>query len=223
MYALLGAKRHVVAQIIEAVFVVGAVGDIGGIGLAFFLAVLTRNNDTHAHAQKPVYLTHPFGVAARQVVVDGHHVHAFAGKGVQIHGERGHERLAFTGAHLRDLALVQHHSTDQLHVEMTHAQRALGHLAHASEGFMQQAVQAFAIRHAGFELGGLGAQLLVGELGELGLERIDARHILLHALEQTRVTTAEYLGKRFRNHKNPCASRGGVSKERQLWRKSGET
>jgi hypothetical protein len=60
---------------------------------------------------------HPLGVAAGQVVVDGDHVDALAGERVQIHGQRGDQRLAFAGLHLRDFAAMQDDAADQLHVE----------------------------------------------------------------------------------------------------------
>jgi len=39
-------------------------------------------------------------------------MHAFAGECVEIAGERRDKRLAFTGAHLRDRAFMQHHAAD---------------------------------------------------------------------------------------------------------------
>ena len=100
-------EHHVVAQVVEAEFVVGAVGHVGGVGGLLFLALHAGHVDAHGEPEEGVDLPHPFGVAARQVVVDGDHVHALAGQRVQIHRQRGHQRLAFAGAHLGDLALVQ--------------------------------------------------------------------------------------------------------------------
>ena len=75
-------------------------------------------------------------------------MHALAGQRVQIRGQRRDQRLAFAGAHLGDLALVQHHAADQLHVEMTQAERAARGLAHGRERLGQQVVE----RLAGSEL-----------------------------------------------------------------------
>ena len=168
-------------------------------------------------------MAHPFRVTAGQVIVDGYDVHTLARQRVQIDGKRGHEGFALAGAHFGNLALVQNHAADQLHVKMTHAQHALGSLAYHREGFVQQAVQAFSVGKSRLEFRRLGAQLLVAELGDLRFERVDTHHILLQAFEQTAVAAAEYLGKRFCDHKNPHASHGGDPKERQLWRKSGKT
>ena len=98
---------------------------------------------------------HPVGVALGQVVVDRDHVHALAAQRVQVGGERRHQGLAFAGLHLGDLAGVQHHAADQLHVEVAHAQHALARLAADGERLGQQGVEALAPAVALLELGGL--------------------------------------------------------------------
>ena len=97
-------------------------------------------------AEEPVDLAHPVGVALRQVVVHRDDMDALAGQRVQIGGQGGDERLAFAGAHLGDLAVVQHDAADKLHVEMAHMQRALGGLAHDRERLGQQLFQRRALR-----------------------------------------------------------------------------
>ena len=47
-----------------------------------------RIDHAHAHAEEAVQLAHPGGVAPRQVVVDGDHVHALAGQRIEIHRQR---------------------------------------------------------------------------------------------------------------------------------------
>ena len=49
-------------------------------------------------------------------------------------GKRGDQRFAFAGLHFGDLALVQHDSADQLHIEMAHAERAAAGFAHQRKG-----------------------------------------------------------------------------------------
>ena len=46
----------------------------------------------------------------------------------------GDERLAFTGLHFRDFAVVQHHAADQLHVEMAHVEEAAAGFADQRKG-----------------------------------------------------------------------------------------
>ncbi len=54
---------------------------------------------------------------------------------IEIGGERGDERLAFTRLHLRDLALVKRRAADELHVEMPHVEHAPAGLADHGERF----------------------------------------------------------------------------------------
>ena len=99
----LGARIfHVVAQVVEAEFVIGAVGDVGGVGGLALGIGQAMDDDAVAQAEEIVDLAHPGGVAAGQVVVDGDDVDALAGQGIEIDGERRHQGLAFTGAHFGD-------------------------------------------------------------------------------------------------------------------------
>ena len=183
---------HVVAQVVEAEFVVGAIGDVGGVGLPPLVVVQSMHDDADAHAEKAVNLSHPLGVAAGEIIVDRHDVDAFAGKRVQIDCQGGDQGLAFAGAHLRDGAFVQDHAADQLHIEMPLLQRALGCLAHRGERGSKQFVEALAGGDFGAEGHGLGAQLLVAQGRELGLERVDRGYFRPIALEPAVVRRAEY-------------------------------
>ena len=182
---------HVVAQIVEAELVVGAVGDVGGVGLAALVVVEAVDDDADGHAEELVDLAHPLGVAAGEIVVDGDDVHALAGERVEIDGERRDQRLAFAGAHLGDRALVQHQAADQLNVEMALLERALGGLAHGGESGRDQIVERLAGGELGAELGGLGAQLIVAQRVELGLQRVDRGDLRPIALQPAVVGRAE--------------------------------
>lgn len=57
-------------------------------------------------------------------------MHAVAAKRVEVRGQHRHQRLALAGAHLGNLALVQDHAADELHVEGAQAQHAARRLAH---------------------------------------------------------------------------------------------
>ena len=48
---------------------------------------------------------------------------------------------ALTGFHLSDLALMQDHATDQLHIEMAHAKHPLTGFAHHSESLRQDLIE----------------------------------------------------------------------------------
>ena len=72
--AVADAKLHVVAQIVEAVLVVGAVGDVAVVAVAAFIIVQVVNNNSDRKAQGLINAAHPFRVALGQIVVDGHHM-----------------------------------------------------------------------------------------------------------------------------------------------------
>jgi hypothetical protein len=154
---------------------------------------VVREVDADGHAEERVDLAHPVGVAPGEVVVHRDDVHALARQRVEVRGQRGDERLAFARSHLRDLAVVQDHAADELHVEMTHAQRALRGLAHHGERFGQQGFEASAVGEALAEFGGLGAQLLVREPRNPGLERVDLLYDPRVLLQQPLVAAAEDL------------------------------
>ncbi len=109
----------------------------------------------HAQTQETVDLAHPLGIAAGQVIVHRDDVYALRGQGVQVGGQGRHQRLAFAGAHLGDLAVVQDHAADELDIEMTHAQHPPAHLAHHGEGIGEQVFQGAARLQAPAQLAGL--------------------------------------------------------------------
>ena len=77
---------------------------------------------------------HPLGVAAGEVVVDGDDVDALAGERVEARpASVAGERLALAGLHLGDVAAVEDHAADELHVEVAHAHRAPPGLADERE------------------------------------------------------------------------------------------
>jgi len=139
-------ERHVVAQIIEAELVVLAVGDVGLIRGALFLDALAGNNDADGHAEEAENTPHPFRVAPRQVVIDGHDVHALAAQCVQIRRQCRDQRLTFASAHFGNLAFVQYGAADQLHVEVAHVHDPPASFADNGKGIGLDVVQRFAFR-----------------------------------------------------------------------------
>jgi hypothetical protein len=188
---------HVVAQVVEAELGVRAVGDVAGIGGAAvgLLEVVGHLglDDANCHPERLVDRPHPLGVALCQVVVHGDELDVHAGERVQVEGQRRDERLALTGFHLGDPALVQHHAADQLDVEVAHAYGALGGLADARKGLGQKVVEVLALVEALAELLGLGAQGVVGERGDLVLEGVDLVDALMQPLEGATLARAQDL------------------------------
>ena len=82
LHLVLLVGHHVVPQIIEAEFIVGAVGDVGVVGLPPLGRVQAVDDEAHLQPQEPVHLAHPFAVPLGQVVVDGDDVDPFAGQGI---------------------------------------------------------------------------------------------------------------------------------------------
>ena len=170
-------ELHVVAQVIEAEFVVGAVGHVRGIRLAPPGVVDAVHDDAHLEAEGLIDAPHPLGVAPREIIVDRDDVNALAADRVQIDRQRGHQRLALAGGHFGDLALMEDHAAQQLDVVMTLSEVSLGGLADGGEGVDQDIVEGLAVLEPLAERGGACAQLVVREALEIGLEGIDGVHL----------------------------------------------
>ena len=121
--------------------------------------------------------------------------------GVEIDRQRGDQGLAFAGLHLGDLALVQDHAADQLHVEMALAERALGRLAHGGEGRHQDVVERGAVGDLLLELGGARLERLVGERLQLLLQRVDRGDPRLIAANPPLIGGAEQLAGNGADHR----------------------
>jgi len=190
---LLVTPRHVVAQVVEAELVVGAVGDVAGVGGPVRLRGLVAEDDADIEAEETVHPAHPLRVALGEVVVDRDDVHAVAGQCVEIGRQRADERLALTGLHLGDVAQVQGRTTHQLDVEVPLAQGALGGLADGGECLRQQAVEALAVGHPLLVRRGQRAQLVVGELGVLRFEGVDGVGVRLEPAQDLALAGAKDL------------------------------
>ena len=173
LHELVGAPGHVVAQVVEAELVIGAVGDVGGVGRPALLRGHLWVDHADAQPEEAVDAAHVLGVALGQIVVHRDDVHALAGERVEIGGQRGDQRLALTGLHLGDVAQVQCPAAHDLHVEVPLAQRAFGRLPHGGERFGKQVVEGFAVCEPLPVLVGHRPQLRVGHRLEVGFERVD--------------------------------------------------
>ncbi len=201
LHALTRVVDHVVAQVVEAEFVVGAVGDVAVVGRLLLVVRHLRQVDANRQPEEVVQPAHPLGIALRQVVVDRDHVHALAGQRVQVDRQRRGQGLALAGTHLRDLVVVQHHAADQLHVEMAHLHHAFAGLAADREGFGQQRLERFAAGVALAELFGHAAQLVVRQRFELRLQRVDPLDCPSILFDQPLVTAAEDFLEKARDHR----------------------
>ena len=141
---LLLRPGHVVAQVVEAELVVGAVGDVGGVLDAALGGRHGLQDHADLEAEEAVDAAHPLRVALGEVVVDRDDVDAVAGQRVEVGRQGGDEGLALTGAHLGDVAEVERGAAHDLHVVVPLAQGALGRLANGGEGLRQQIVEGLA-------------------------------------------------------------------------------
>ena len=154
---------HVISQIVKADLIVGAVGNVGGIGILALLAGQAVDDQAHLETHKAVDLTHPLRVTLGQIVVDGDDMHTVAAEGVQIGGQGSHQGLAFAGLHLGNTALMEDDAADELHPVRPHAQHTVRCLPNGGKRLREQVVQRLAVCVALLKLRRLGLQLLVGK------------------------------------------------------------
>ena len=145
LHHLLEMEFHIVAQIVEAELVVGGIGHVIGILLAALGIGKTMDDAADAEAQEIIDLAHPPRVAAGEIVIDRHHMHAFGGQRIEIDRQGRHQRLAFAGLHLRDAALMEDHAADQLDIEMALSEGTFGGLADGGKGGRQEVLERAAI------------------------------------------------------------------------------
>ena len=194
LHPLGGFIHHVVTQVIETVFVVGAVSDVGLVSRLFFFAAQLRQIDAHAQAQKVVEPTHPLRVSVGQIIVDRDHMHALAAQGIEVDRQCGGQGFALAGAHLGNLALVQGNTTHHLHIKVAHFHDTLGALAHHGKCLRQQVVQTFTSLEALFELVGFGPQNVVVQGGQAAFQSVDALNGFAVLLEEPVVAAAKDVG-----------------------------
>ena len=160
--AVAQAHGHIVAQVIEPEFGVGAVGDVTFVGEAAIhqtqvslvlvrrlaleidneglLAVLGGSGHLQHPDRKPQHMEdrrHPARVTPCQVIVDRDQVDSPVQQRVEIHGQGADERLSLAGPHLGDGAAVQGDTADQLDIIMSLADHPLGCFAHRRIRFRQ--------------------------------------------------------------------------------------
>jgi hypothetical protein len=221
LHAVLRPHRHVVAQVVEAELVVGAVGDVTGVLQAPLGRVHALLDAAHGQAEELVDLAHPLAVAAGQVVVHRDQVGAPPGQGVEVQRHGGHQGLALARGHLGDPALVQHDAADELHVVGHHvpadgdphhlpglADQPAAGLLDRPEGLGQNLLEHRLLglpaldrvgqalersRDPGLEFGRLPLQLLVAEVPAGLPGSVDLVHDRPHSRDVAVVFGAEYL------------------------------
>jgi len=138
---LLKRPFHVVSQVVEPEFVVGAVCDVGIVGEALRLGVHVRQDYPDAQTQELVDGPHPLRVSTGEVVVDGDNVHPLLLQAVEVGRRYAGKGLSLTGLHLQDLTPVQDRSSHDLHIVMPLAKDPARSLACQGEGLGKQRIQ----------------------------------------------------------------------------------
>ena len=118
-------------------------------------------------------------------------MHTLAAQGIEVCRQGRDEGLTLAGAHFGDIAVVEHHATDELDVERAQSERAPSRLSRDREGLRQQLVQRLAVREAALELFRQVERL------QAILERIDAIYGLAVLTQHALVAAAEDTGKKF--------------------------
>ena len=182
---------HVVAEVVEAELVVGAVGDVAGIGVLPLARFHARLDGADGEPEADVERPHPFHVAAGEVVVDGDDVHPLPFQGVEVGRERRHERLALARDHFGDRARVEYHPADELHVVVPHSQEPSPAFPADGERLDENVVERLAGSETPAELGGLAAEFGVAHRLVGGFDRVDCLDLGIEPPEVAGVRRAE--------------------------------
>ncbi len=208
--------HHVVAQIVEAELVVGAVENVGPVRLGALdrspvveaIVAVRRGileggivdaaelvaDHTDADPERVVDRPHPTAAEAREIVVGGDEVDALAGERVEVERQGGDERLPFAGPHLGDPAGVEDDTARQLDVEVPLPIGALARLADGGECLRQEVIEGFPLREPLLERERLRGELIVVELRELWLQIVDLRDLAADLFKGPARRIAEDLG-----------------------------
>ena len=226
---LLAGGHAVVAEVVEPELGIRPVSDVLGVHLATQGRRLIVEDATDRQAKELVDVPHPLRVTGSEVVIDRDDMDSPTGECVEVDGEGRDEGLAFAGGHFGDLARMQRHATDQLHVERNHrpgelvpphddfraVQSAAG-IADHGECLGKDGVQfnpEFGVvldgRELGLPFGGLGAEGVVRQRFELFSELVDLRYDLPEATNLTVVAGAEDLLDEQTDHERPYCERAG--------------
>ena len=184
---------HVVAEIVEAELGVRPVRDVALVHRAALVERHEVLDGADGGAERFVHRPRPLRVALGEVVVDGDEVDVVPRERVEIQRLHRGERLALTRLLLCDVALVENDARHELDVEEADAVGAPECFAHGGVRLEEHLLQRLAVLYPLLELGRLAAQLVVGELLELGLERADIGRLLGEPLEATAFADAQDL------------------------------
>ena len=183
--------RHVVAQVVETELVVGAVGHIRGVCGSAVVRQHVALDQADGQTEETVHTAHPFGVAARQVVVHGDDVNTLPGECVEVDRHGRDERLALARLHFRNPVSVEHGGAHHLDVEVPLPEDSLCGFANDGVRLGLDIFEGLTSGEAGPEFVGLGAKRLIGEGMNRRFEGVDRSDDSLEVLELLALARAE--------------------------------
>ena len=172
LYHIFLIDRHVVAQVVEAYLVIGAVGYVAGVGGAALILRKPVHYNAAGKAHKAVDLSHKFPLVRGEVIVYGDDMHAVARKGVQICGKGRGKRFSIARLHFGDAPLVKHHAAEQLYSEGVLTQNPAARLAEGGVRLGQNIVERLAVRQTRFQPRRLRLKFAVGHRGVFARKRL---------------------------------------------------
>ena len=107
MHHVIKPELHVVTEVVEAELVVGAVGYVGGIGIAALGIGQAVDDAADRQTEEAIDRSHPLRIASREVVIDGDDMHALRRQRIQIDRQGRDQRLTLARFHLGDHAAMQ--------------------------------------------------------------------------------------------------------------------
>ena len=119
---------------------------------------------------------------------------------IEVRWQRRHQGLALTRSHFRDLAVMEHHAANQLHIEMPHLQYALGGFANHGECLDQHGLRVLAVSRSLSKLGSLGRERFVGKGLEPRLKPVDLLDLFVHLAQKALITATENFGRYLTEH-----------------------
>ena len=197
------AQRHVVAQIVEAEFVVSAVRDVGCIGVTTLRRCHLCQDRAHPKPEEVMDSAHLLRLILGEVVVGGDDVYTLTRQRVEVARQRTDQRLTFTGLHLSDVAPVQGGATHELHIEVTLAAHTHRRLTHRCEGLGHEFVERLSVSNALLEFVCFSSEFRVGEGLKVFFDRID---LVCHLLQLLQLRARAQAAQEFHETHVECPS-----------------
>ena len=159
---VLFVHAHIIAQIIEAQFVVGSVGYVAGVCRAALIVVHIMDNKSHRKPEEAMNLCHKLTVALCKIVVYRYDMNAVSGERVEVGRKACNKGFALARSHFRDTSLMEHDTAYNLHRIMAYADNSVRGFAAHRKRVGQNIVQRFTRRQSVLKDTRLLLQLSIG-------------------------------------------------------------